>query len=428
MKLSSVSLEQVLEARERRVEIQNKMLAGADQGQCMVCLTLNIAGEIKRTPKTRMLFLRGTREFDSLGFKVAGRYMLDEVTGSEAFWLLDEDAAEVKRYLEEVEDAFPAARLYDFDVLTADGAKLSRNVSRRCLICDAPAAECARSRRHGLDAIKAATDSLLRQFCSEELACAAYDSLLDELYTTPKPGLVDRNNCGAHTDMDIPLLEKSAESLIPFFRDAVLMGMDRCNMSALRARGIEAEKTMFEVTEGVNTHKGMVYSMGLILAGMGISLSEGGSCIENAAALARQDSEIQLERSLAGPDTNGGAVYSKYGARGASGEAADGFPDALYCCERLAFYRSLGCEEPAALAFCDSMARLEDTNLLHRGGAEGLAYARMAASEISSMPIAERIDALQELDRAMTERWLSPGGSADMLALAFLLERWRAFE
>lgn len=430
MKSYKVDLEQVLNARERRAGIQNRMLSGAGQGQCLVCLTMNIAGEVKRTPMTRMLFDHGMSELESLGYRVIEKHVIDEVTGSEAFWLVDEEGTCVKQQLQDVEDSFPAARLFDFDVLTPDGSKLSRWISRRCLICDAPAAECARSRRHGLDAIKSATDELLRSFCADELADAAYKSLLDELYTTPKPGLVDLMSNGAHKDMDVPLFEKSASSLIPYFRDTALLGMEHCDMAKLRARGIEAERGMFKATGGVNTHKGAIYSLGLLVAGMGACLADHdqcsvGTCIEHAAALAREDAEAQLRLSKEDPDTNGGMVYCRYGVKGATGEAAAGFPDAVYCCSRLAHYRAAGCENPEALAFCDSMAKLDDTNLLHRGGPEGLAFARDAAARIAALPVDRRIEALKELDPEMIARNLSPGGSADMLAIAFLLERWQ---
>lgn len=424
MKSYSVDLGQMLEARERRVAIQNKMLEGAGPDKCLVCLTMNIAGDVKRTPMTRMLFDAGTEELRSLGFSILKEFSLDEVTGSEAFWLLDEEGTRVKAMLEEVEDSFPAARLYDFDVIMPGGSKLSRAEGRRCLICDSPAAECARSRRHGLEEVKRATADLLRGFCARRLAEAAHDSLLDELYTTPKPGLVDMNNNGAHTDMDVPLFEKSADALAPYFEDAALLGMDRCGIALLRERGIRAEAEMFAATGGVNTHKGLIYSMGLLLAGMGRCLIEGGSCTSRAADLAREDAEIRLRETLAAPVTNGGAVYRTYGARGATGEAAAGFPDALYCMERLIFYRDSGCDEPAALALCDSMASLEDTNLLHRGGREGLDHVMHASACISGMPAEKRVEALNALDRDLMSRRLSPGGSADMLALAFLLDRW----
>ena len=160
MKSYSVDLGQMLEARERRVAIQNKMLEGAGPDKCLVCLTMNIAGDVKRTPMTRMLFDAGTEELRSLGFSILKEFSLDEVTGSEAFWLLDEEGTRVKAMLEEVEDSFPAARLYDFDVIMPGGSKLSRAEGRRCLICDSLAAECARSRRHGLEEVKRATADL----------------------------------------------------------------------------------------------------------------------------------------------------------------------------------------------------------------------------------------------------------------------------
>ena len=173
MRSYSVSLDQVLRARERRVHIQNKMLEDAGPDQCLVCLTLNIAGDIKRTPMTRMLFDRGMADLGSLCFNMIDNYVLDDVTGTEAFWLLSEDASYVKTKLEAAEDSFPAARLYDFDVLVPGGQKLSRSIGRRCLICDSPAVECARSRRHGLEAVRSATDDLLKEFCASALADAA---------------------------------------------------------------------------------------------------------------------------------------------------------------------------------------------------------------------------------------------------------------
>ena len=426
MKSYSVDLGQMLEARERRVAIQNKMLEGAGPEQCLVCLTMNIAGDVKRTPMTRMLFNAGVEEMRSLGFRILKEFSLDEATGSEAFWLLNEEGSQVKAMLEKTEDSFPAARLYDFDVIIPGGSKLSRAEGRRCLICDSYAAECARSRRHGLEEVKRATDDLLRGFCARRLAEAAHDALLDELYTTPKPGLVDLNNNGAHADMDISLFERSADALTQYFEDAALLGMDRCGMGVLRKRGIRAEEEMFAATDGVNTHKGLIYSMGLLLAGMGRCLTGGGSCISHAVELAGEDAEIRLKETLSAPVTNGGAVYKTYGAKGAMGEAASGFPDALYCMERFAFYRERGWDEAASLALCDSMASLEDTNLLHRGGREGLDFVMHAAAGISGMPADERIEALNELDRELISRNLSPGGSADMLALAFLLDRWQA--
>ena len=434
--MRKVIVEDMLAARDRRVDIQNRMLEEGGSDCSLACLTMNIAGEIKRTPMTKMLFDRGISEFEQAGFEVIDHMLIDEFTGSEAFWLVKENGAEVKKYLEDVEDSFPAARLFDFDVLTPDGVKLSRAKSRKCLICDKPAAECARSRAHGLDTIKAATQALLRDFCAEALAEEAHDALLAEVYSTPKPGLVDLANNGAHKDMDVELFEKSADALTQYFYDAATLGMRGCSMAELRERGLVAEQEMYAATGGVNTHKGMIYSMGLLLAGMGMALTDGSSvnnnslrqeAIKNAAGLASEDAERMLARARSNPDTNGAAVLRDYGALGATGHAASGFPGAVFTTARLEYYikeEKLPGGEAGALALCDSMASLEDTNLLHRGGAEGLAFTKEKASTISGLPISDRIDALTELDNEMIERNLSPGGSADMLALAFLLYKW----
>ena len=176
MKVQRITLEQMLAARDRRAAIQNRML-DREGGTCLVCLTLNIAGDIKRTPMTAMLFRSGLEMLDSLGFTAAGSRIIDEPTGSEAFRLLREDADQVKQKLEAVEESFPAARLFDFDVLLKDSSsgirKLSRTVSRRCLVCGGPVSECARSRRHGLDAVRSVTEELLKDFCADTLADAA---------------------------------------------------------------------------------------------------------------------------------------------------------------------------------------------------------------------------------------------------------------
>ncbi|MBR6040580.1 MAG: citrate lyase holo-[Clostridia bacterium] len=413
----------MLDARERRANAQSALLQSADASCCLVSLSLNIAGDVKRTAKTRLLFDRGLDLFDRLGFDGIERRVFDRNTGTEALLLLRADAGEVKAACERIEDAFPAARLYDFDVLNKDGVKLSRSVPRRCLICGGPAADCARSRAHGLDAIKAATEAFLNEFCADTLAYTAHFALERELRTTPKPGLVDLNNNGAHTDMDVPLFLKSAASLVPYFKAAVFLGLKDAGMEPLQAAGLDAEHAMFAATNGVNTHKGMIYSMGLLLYGMGKALSFGGDAVEHAAALARSDAEERLSHAKSERDTNGAKVYSEHGARGAVGEAADGFFHALYCADRLEAHKASG--NPGALALLDVMMILNDTNLLHRGGADGLRFVQERAKAIAFLPESEHVAAMTALDGEMIERNLSPGGAADVLALAYLLDAWR---
>ena len=420
---SSVTLTEMLDARERRANAQSAILASADASCCLVSLSLNIAGDVKRTAKTRLLFDRGLDLFDRLGFDGIERRIVDAKTGTEALLLVRADAGEVKAACERIEDAFPAARLFDFDVLNKDGEKLSRAVPRRCLICGGPAADCARSRAHGLDAIKAATEALLDEFAADTLTYTAHSALERELRTTPKPGLVDLNNNGAHADMDVPLFLKSAASLVPYFKTAVRLGLSDAGMEPLKAAGLDAERAMFQATNGVNTHKGMIYSMGLLLYGIGKALSFGGDAVGHAAALARSDAKERLSHAKAERDTNGAKVYSEHGARGAVGEAADGFFHAQYCADRLAAHAAS--ENPGAPALLDVMIVLSDTNLLHRGGKEGLSFVQNHARAIAFLPESERLAAMTAFDDGMIARNLSPGGAADALALGYLLDAWR---
>ena len=212
---------------------------------------------------------------------------------------------------------------------------------------------------------------------------------------------------------------------MPYFGEAVRLGLEDAGMAPLKAKGLDAERAMFAATNGVNTHKGMVYSMGLLLYGMGLTLEKGGDAIGYASDLARSDAHTRLNDAARIAGTNGGAVYAATGAAGAIGEAADGFPHAVFCTERLSFYGAIRAQNAGALALCDVMANLQDTNVLHRGGAEGLAFVQAEAKRIGVLPVSEREPALFAFDDALIERNLSPGGSADMLALGYLLNAWQ---
>jgi len=197
-------------------------------------------------------------------------------------YMLDLGPAWLDRYVRELlsealavelETARPAGRLLDLDVIGIDGEKLSRGTPRACLVCGGPAGPCARSRAHGLSAVREATESLLRDFAVSRLGELAVEALIFEVDLTPKPGLVDRRNSGAHRDMDRAMFHRSARALESYFRQAVLLGMERSDcMPALQAAGLAAEETMLAATGGVNTHKGAIFSMGILACAAGWSV------------------------------------------------------------------------------------------------------------------------------------------------------------
>lgn len=177
-------------------------------------------------------------------------------------------------------------------------------------------------------------------------------------------------------------------------------------MTELQRAGRLAEETMLACTGGVNTHKGAVYAFGLILAALGSVLAEGGDVYKQAAALAAAGLP---------PDTSDAAARRRYGAEGARGEALAGFPNARRALRAMRNGGSLA-------ALLTLLSLVEDTNLLRRGGAEGLAFVRGQAASILAGPPELYAARLRELDSLCVEKRLSPGGSADLLALAKLLD------
>ena len=411
--MRTVTLQEVLDAREARAASQRRLLAA--WGRPLLGLTMNIAGPVKRLPLADFAFQAAREELlRRLGPAILAEELSNAAAGLEAIWVCDREASEVKALAMELEQRRPVGRLYDLDVIGTDGVKLSRGIPRTCLVCGGPVGPCARSRAHGLSAVQAAAERLLRDFAAERLAELAVASLIDEVELTPKPGLVDRRNTGAHRDMDLPMFRRSAHALEPYFRQAAALGMERADcMADLQRSGLQAEAVMRSATGGVNTHKGAVYAFGLVLAGLGGVLARGGDLFAQAAALAAAGAPPAA-------DTHGGAVKARYGASGARGEALAGFPHARLACAVLEERR--GAPLPALLTL---LARVEDTNLLHRGGPEGLRFVRERAAEILAGPEADYIPRLEALDDACIARNLSPGGCADLLALALLLFRTR---
>lgn len=422
-----VTLNQILEARERRAILQRSTLH--EYGAPLLSFTMNLAGPIKRSPLSDFAFQAGERMIAAQGWPIKQHIRLCQATGSEAVYAVDLPAPALKEAAVAMEEALPLGRLFDMDVIGLDGMKLPRQIQRPCLVCGGPAAVCARSRAHGLKAVQAATHVLLAGFAADTLGQAARWALLEEVYLTPKPGLVDRANAGAHQDMDLRTFERSAAALFPYFRQAVLAGLAQGAyapaMAALRQAGLEAEAAMFSATGGVNTHKGLIYAMGLLLCGMGQSLAgHGENYLLHARRLASVGLEEALQKAKSAPRSHGERIYSQTGLLGARGEAAAGFPTAVKTHEALrSFRRSMPEESARILALLASMAELTDTNLLHRGGEDGLRFVQREARRLLTLPQSALMDSLGSFDAACISRGLSPGGSADMLALALFLDR-----
>ena len=397
----------MLLARDRRASRQAALLSR--YGRPVISFTMNIAGPVKDSPLIRYAFRSGLRQLEALPCAQLCREVIFEPTGPEALLVYEtQDARLLKAFCIRLESEGEAGRLFDLDVLDANGEKLSRETGRTCLVCGGPVSVCSRSRAHGLEAITARTRAILEAFAAETLGEMAENALLAEVHFTPKPGLVDEANNGAHRDMDVPLFERSAHALRPCFEEFVRLGIQGASPAALQQAGVRAEQAMFAATGGVNTHKGAIYSGALLLhaAGRLLSGEEEGDLCELAA---------QTAAAIPAPTgTHGAAVRACCG--GIRTEAVSGYPTAQAVLRQL---RQSGPLDALLL----SMSRLDDSTLWHRGGAEGAQLVRSRAADILAAPASEREARTRRLDAELIERNLSPGGSADLLAMAFFLEK-----
>lgn len=407
MPFSKITLEQMLLARDRRASRQAALLSR--YGRPVISFTMNIAGPVKDSPLIRYAFRSGLRQLEALPCAQLCREVIFEPTGPETLLVYEtQDARLLKAFCIRLESEGEAGRLFDLDVLDANGEKLSRETGRTCLVCGGPVSVCSRSRAHGLEAITARTRAILEAFAAETLGEMAENALLAEVHFTPKPGLVDEANNGAHRDMDVPLFERSAHALRPCFEEFVRLGIQGASPAALQQAGVRAEQAMFAATGGVNTHKGAIYSGALLLhaAGRLLSGEEEGDLCELAA---------QTAAAIPAPTgTHGAAVRAQCG--GIRTEAVSGYPTAQAVLRQL---RQSGPLDALLL----SMSRLDDSTLWHRGGAEGAQLVRSRAADILAAPASEREARTRRLDAELIERNLSPGGSADLLAMAFFLEK-----
>ena len=407
MPIVNVTLEDILHARDTRANAQRRLLHS--HRLPLVSFTMNIAGPVKSAPLIELAFDAGLEAlYDALGQPEAAE-IIRPATGCEALLVYDRPAAELKAACLALEAAAPIGRLYDLDVLDVDGGKLSRPEPRTCLICGGPVTVCSRSRAHGLDAIVGRTNEILADFAAGYLAGLAAEALEQEVRLTPKPGLVDQRNNGAHNDMDLSLFLRSIDALTPYFRQITALSLSGADAAALQAAGLEAEAAMFRATGGVNTHKGALFSFSVLLAALGRCLAEGGDVFAHAAALTAELTPPQ--------NTNGSAVALRHQVGGARAEALAGFPTARKAAALLQT------QDPLTVLLW-LMAHTEDTNLYHRGGAEGAALVKVRSAAILAAPPEQHTALTLAMDDTLIGSWLSPGGSADLLALALFLNNF----
>jgi len=275
------------------------------------------------------------------------------------------------------------------------------------------------------------------------MARYAEEAILSEVILSPKPGLVDSLDAGAHKDMDIYTFLLSATSLYDGFYDFTKAGLLHEGTKQelfikIRPIGMDIEKRMFEATENINTHKGIIFSMGIVLSAVGYYLKDKSE--EEIEHFNSTDTDAVFElikemtEGLVSKDfknlpqkikyTNGEILFLKHGFTGIRGEAEEGYP--VVRLEALPKLRALknepySFEEKLLEILLLLMSITEDSNVVSRGGVESLSYVKSEAKsflEKGGIKNPDSREILNEMNEDFIVRNISPGGSADLLSIA----------
>jgi triphosphoribosyl-dephospho-CoA synthase len=265
---------------------------------------------------------------------------------------------------------------------------------------------------------------------------------LYEVSTTPKPGLVDRDNPGSHKDMDFFTFMASSSALYKGIYDCAIEGMnfqevDKTKLlDRIRRPGIQCEEAMFKATNGVNTHKGIIFSIGILSAVAGYLYIKSSKLNFTTDEICNEVKEVCKDlcckdfQYIPKKDvlTHGEWLFKEYGYKGIRGEAESGFKTvrdtAMPILTKWNKDKDLTMNDLFLQMLMSIMTQSEDTNVVMRGGLESLKYVKETSREflgLGGMYNKGAKERLVEINNLFITKNISPGGSADLLAVSIFL-------
>lgn len=453
-----VNLEQVLDNREWRSAKQMRLETDFPEAT-IVAVKLNLPGNVKNSPAIEQFYNAGWRVLlESLNQWSIQKIDLDlkRATGPEGFIVVSKEINEVKRAAIHFEEDFILGRFFDSDVMAkgASGYQLSRQelgfAARRCFVCDDNAKACAKAGRHSFEELKEAVnqayqeyfvfDPFLPNWNENMVVRSATFACLAEVVTNPKPGLVDPVSVGAHDDMDVETFIDSSLALEPYFASCMKAGRTFSRqdltelLATIRPAGIAAEQAMKVATNGVNTHKGAIFTLGILIAAYGFCTKEGQSTtlskVQEVVSHMGAHLLSENEKILSANDTTltaGQQQYQKYRLAGVRGEVADGLKP-LSAVALPVLRDSVGTTNERLLDTLMAIAgSITDSTLVKRAGNPAIQKQMVDWVEEfqklggASTPVG--MEYLKKLDQRFIDQHLSIGGAADYLILTAFIAR-----
>lgn len=448
----------ILQAKEIRAKERLKM---ADMGVCSISLTVNIPG----IPKSNELIHSFFQEClsDLKRFLLSYRILIDsdrEINRSDAagdFYLVlvanqEVSAIHLKKIGEQFESEHALGRLLDVDITDEKGNPVSSGKAKNCYFCNQhPAVYCMRMQTHQYTQMRSVIERDISGFLEERrknrwcknLSSFALKALLNEVALSPKPGLVDRFSNGSHSDMDFTTFLNSSAVISVYFREIVEFGFDfssaNCKdaLPKLRQIGLQMEEDMFQETNGVNTHKGAIFLLGFSLFVSAYLIKMNKFSYLSFVHLIKEMNDDLVEQELGkncslSKKTHGEECFEKFGSngKGIRGEIQAGLP----CVFRYAipiltsYFENSKAETDAFIrqgltkTLLVLIAHNKDSNILYRKGEmvleelQDLSFQAFQAFDEKSFQFT-----YQKLINYCLKTNISPGGSADLLAVSYFI-------
>ncbi len=452
------SIKELLLAKDRRRDLRMQRL---ERGCVTLSFNLNIPGLPKSNENVHVFFKTCLKELQNFLLShrivinaetihcetdVAGDFFLCEVVDS------DYSAIQIKNICETFESSHPLGRLLDVDVVDEKGEPVSSGKAKLCFFCNnAPAIYCMRKQAHDyadmrmkieLEISKYQEAKKQKSIC-KQLAILATQALLHEVALAPKPGLVDRFDEGSHTDMDFSTFLNSTAALSISFERIANFAYTFCGddikqaLPQLRLMGLEIEADMFVETHGVNTHKGAIFLLGFSIFVSAYLLSNKAFTNEKFISVIQEMNGNLVARELGkklyqGKETHGEECYRRFGEKGQGirGEIQAGMP--------CVFQKALPVlheEFDSEIILTDKIlnrglthallaiiSENDDSNILYRKGENALEELKNRAVDCLTHFGKKEFDSIYEsLIEFCKEKRISPGGSADLLAVSYFM-------
>jgi holo-ACP synthase / triphosphoribosyl-dephospho-CoA synthase len=409
--------EEILKDRERRSLFIKDCL---DRYQTVVSLRPNIPGTDKNNYLGYLLINAFSCLVHSFDFEEY-KYQTNSDGPYVTFMSNKIDGETMKKEMILLEENHPIGRFIDIDVYNKTEG-FSRKQKRKCFICGNEVIECMRNQNHSFLELMLVIEESVFNYYQESLKKIINESILAELELDPKFGLVTPTTSGSHQDMNYNLMIEAKKAIIPYLLEMFRLAAKATDLKSLipqlRKVGVEAEKSMLAVTEGINAYKGLIFNLGLVVSALGYKLSRFSDA--NIFDISSEFGKILWSDYQFDSESFGDEAYRNYQILGIKGETLSGFVHVKEALKTLSDLSS----EARLKTLVYFIAHIEDTNLLKR--AKSIQRYRDVKERFLNLDLSNK-EEVERLNEYCIENNLSFGGSADLLVIAVFIKKIKSF-